>query len=117
MKAEPLKKELYEQAKELGISKLILEFEGGSDEGYLYVHTEIPERLDEMAEDKQKAIRKLESDTDEWVWTVYEYSGAGDGNRYGDVVTYNIEKGTVSTQEWYNVAKYEEETNDTLETL
>ena len=115
MNAEPLKKELYEKAKELGIDKITLEFSGGSDEGYLYVHSEGPEqRRDDDA--LRKKIHQLESDIDEWVWTVYEYSGAGDGTSYGDTITYDLKNGKMSTQEWAHVVEKGEEFDDTLVT-
>ena len=40
MKAQPLKKEIYNKAKELGVDKITLKFSGGNDEGYLDVELE-----------------------------------------------------------------------------
>lgn len=114
MNIEPLKKELYEKAKELGVDKITLEFSGGSDEGYLYVYADRNTEEEELAH--RKKIRKLESDIDEWVWTVYEYSGAGDGTSYGDTITYDLKNGKMSTQEWAHVVEKGEELDDTLVT-
>ncbi len=119
MNAKPLKKELYEKAKELGIDKITLEFSGGSDEGYLYVYTEgrsVPRVTQPDDEVLRKKIRQLESDIDEWVWTVYEYSGAGDGTSYGDTITYDLKNEKMSTQEWAHVVEKGEELDDTLVT-
>ena len=72
MRAEPLKKEIYNKAKELGIKKIILRFSGGNDEGNLDV--------DMMPDWNQD----LASDIEDWAWDAYSYSGAGDGSDYGD---------------------------------
>jgi hypothetical protein len=89
MRAEPLKKEIYNKAKELGIKKIILRFSGGSDEGNLDV--------DMMPDWNQD----LASDIEDWAWDVYSYSGAGDGSDYGDNIEYDLVKGKVSTSEWH----------------
>lgn len=90
MTAKPLKKAIYDKAKELGIEQITLHFSGGSDEGYLHValHPE-PEKYDliEMIED--------------WAWEVYSYSGAGEGYDFGDDITYDLKNGKVSTSEWF----------------
>ena len=118
MNAKPLKKELYERVVALGGDIVTLEFSGGSDEGYLYVEV----RGDNMAQDVEqtdevrKKIRDLESDIEEWVWTVYQYSGAGDGTSYGDTITYDLNNQTMSTQEWYHAVQKGEEYHDALET-
>ena len=89
MRAEPLKKEIYNKAKELGIKKIILRFSGGSDEGNLDV---------DMTPDWNQ---DLASDIEDWAWDAYSYSGAGDGSDYGDNIEYDLVKGKVSTSEWY----------------
>ena len=81
MDAKPLKKELYERVVALGGDIVTLEFSGGSDEGYLYVEIrgDNMAQYGEQTDEVRKKIRDLESDIEEWVWTVYQYSGAGDG--------------------------------------
>lgn len=97
---EPLKKEIYNKAKELNIETIELRFSGGSDEGYLDVYT----TPDNSA---------LESEIEEWAWEVYSYSGAGEGNDYGDNITYNIKEGKAHSSEWFTqVTKGEEDSCD-----
>jgi len=91
MKIEPLNKQIYEKAKELGVEKIELRFEGGSDEGYLYVDI-YPEESDKDG---------LAGIIEDWAWEVYDYSGAGDGNDYGDNITYNLKEGKATTSEWF----------------
>ena len=107
MNAKPLKKELYNRAKEAGVNRIILHFSGGSDEGYLDIE------LDSADWTKHK---DLYSDIEEWVWEVYQYCGAGDGTEYGDDIVYDLKNNKVSTSEWYTQRSYEEEQHDTLET-
>lgn len=92
MKAEPLPKAIYEKAKELGVDKIVLKFSGGSDEGELYVET----NLDNYA---------FERVIEDWAWEVYDYSGAGEGIGYGDDIEYDLKNGKVSTSEWYHVVQ------------
>lgn len=114
MKAEPLKSNHYNQAQELGITKIVLEWSGGSDEGHLHVSTQVADRSDEISDEKRKTIHRLESDIEDWAYDVYEYSGAGDGNPYGDTIKYDLVKGTVSTVEWYTKEVYDEPETFTL---
>lgn len=103
MKAEPLKKEIYNKAKELGIENIILHFSGGSDEGYLDIELE-PTYNQEFA-----------NEIEEWAWDVYDYSGAGEGSDYGDDIDYNLKTGKVSTSEWYSARQEGDCDNDDLE--
>lgn len=86
---EPLKKELFKKAQELGVQQIVLHFSGGNDEGYLNVET-LPEYNNELA-------REVE----EWAWEVYGYNGAGDGSDYGDDITYDLVEKRATVQEWY----------------
>jgi hypothetical protein len=89
MNIEPLSKEIYEKCKEHGVKQIILRFSGGNDEGHLYVETE-------------PYNAEVDREVDDWAWSVYEYNGAGDGNDYGDTITYDLVKGEVSRDEWYH---------------
>ena len=91
MNAEPLTEEIFNEAKRLGIKRIALSFSGGNDEGYLDVTTEPYCSSNDWFEDKIK----------DWAWGAYDYSGAGDGNEYGDDIVYDIENRKVSTSEWY----------------
>ena len=120
MRAEPLKKELFNRAKELGVDKIRLEFAGGNDEGYLYVTGEhgwdSKWNTQEEKEAHRKEIHQFESDVEEWCWEVYSYSGAGDGTEYGDTIVYNLKTNVVSTEEWYTQRSFGGECYDALET-
>lgn len=129
----PLGKEIYDRAVELGVTKIILEFQGGSDEGYCNVDAQRPETEIEktwkaldwsVRNEREKAndsgyqefkavvqeIWKFEQQIEDWVWDHYCYSGAGDGTPYGDVVYYDLENKKITTQEWYTPdPKYSEE--------
>jgi hypothetical protein len=99
MKIEPLNKQIYDKAKELGVEKIELRFEGGSDEGYLSIDI-YPEESDKDG---------LAGIIEDWAWEVYDYNGAGDGNDYGDIITYNLKEGKATTSEWYMARVDEEE--------
>jgi len=100
---QPLKKELYNRAKALGITNIILNFSGGNDEGYLNI-TLLP-----WDQNKRDDYAKLNADIEDWTWEVYSYSGAGDGGEYGDDIEYDLEKNMASCSEWYT-ARTEGET-------
>jgi hypothetical protein len=98
----PLPKKLYDEAKELGISSITLEFRGGNDEGNLYVFLVAPKTDDLVKIVKRKQrVSKLETDVETWAFDAYQYSGAGDGNDYGDDVTYNLETMKASVSSWH----------------
>jgi hypothetical protein len=105
MNAEPLKKAIYNKAKELGITNILLKFSGGHDEGYLDVEFEPYGKYD------QDFVNEIE----DWAWDVYSYSGAGDGNEYGDEINYDIANNKVSTREWYHVMKEDDSGEEELE--
>lgn len=92
--AVALNKKLYDKAKELGVKKIKLMFRGGSDEGLLDVELE-------PSQWENKKLGAFSAEVEEWAWSVYNYSGAGDGTDYGDTVEYNLEDNTVSTSEWH----------------
>jgi hypothetical protein len=105
MKAEPLKKAIYDKAKELGITNILLKFSGGHDEGYLDVE------FDDYKKYNQDFVNEIE----EWAWEVYSYSGAGVGNEYGDNINYDIENNKVSTSEWHHVVEEGDSGEEELE--
>ena len=94
MNAKPLSKAIYNKAKELGVNTISLEFSGGNDEGHLHVQTDTDNY------DFEKLV-------EDWTWEAYDYSGAGDGNDYGDNIIYDLKEGKVSTSEWFHVVKEE----------
>lgn len=90
-----LPKELFDKLRNSGITELNLEWEGGSDEGYLHIN---------LRDDSGRWVRgspDLIEEIDDWSWKTYQYSGAGDGNPYGDSMTYDLENRMVYISEWY----------------
>lgn len=92
MLVEPLPRQLYDQLRNTGVVKVELAFEGGSDEGMLRVHLQYT--------DGECASKEVRSAVESWAWEVYSYSGAGDGNAYGDNILYDFETGKVTVQTW-----------------
>ena len=120
-----LSKELFNRAKKLDIISFTLNWEGGSDEGYLYIDFEIlPKRLNgqsrwklrETKPEYHAALEQGETDLDSWAHEAFAYGGAGDGNRYGDTYEYNLVEGTVTHQEWWMERNEGELSRDSLET-
>ncbi len=93
MDIKPLPENIYDKAKELGVTEILLEFQGGSDNGYLSVSI--------WSSQKGRSVGELEREIERWAWDVYEYYGAGDGNDYGDNITYNLYQMTATWSEWY----------------
>lgn len=91
MNAEPLNKDIYNKAVKLGVETITLRFSGGSDEGYLDVDI-VP-----WNDQTKTIIGEIEN----WAWDAYCYSGAGDGNDYGDDVEYDLVNKKVFVSEWY----------------
>lgn len=94
MDIEKLPKKLYDRAIAAGVNEIHLNFSGGSDEGYLNVNLL-------TNDDNNHATGKLESDIEDWAWSVYDYSGAGCGSDYGDDIVYDLKNNTVRSSEWY----------------
>ena len=109
MEIKPISAKLYNFLKENKVKGFELRFSGGSDEGYMDA---IVENYSEFENDELGEITKKIED---WAWSVYEYSGAGDGSDYGDNITYDLENGSVSSEEWYMVAQHSDPENSTLE--
>lgn len=102
MKAQPLSKDIYEKAKELGVNTICLRFSGGSDEGNLYVETD-------------SKNYEFEALVEDWAWRVYSYNGAGEGDDYGDDIIYDLKEGKISTSEWFSVIREEDGETTNLE--
>lgn len=92
MNIEPLSKKIYDKAIALGITQIILKFSGGSDEGYLNVYVNGQEGWESNTE--------FEQQIEGWAWDTYGYSGAGDGNDYGDDIVYNLVEKTATASSW-----------------
>ena len=86
---QPLPKALYDQLVSAGVNSFTLEFQGGSDEGYLEIHY----TGERMSGDIRQAI-------EDWAWSAYSYSGSGDGSDYGDDITYDLKNKTASCSDW-----------------
>jgi hypothetical protein len=103
MEAKPLSKTIYNKAKKEGVEKIILQFSGGSDEGYLNIEL-LGEGSESLRYDEK--ARDFAQEIEDWAWEVYHYSGAGDGSNYGDNITYDLVEGKVSTEEWYDAPQH-----------
>ena len=99
VEVKPLPKSLYDRAKKLNVTKIYLEFSGGSDEGHMYARLEQAKLNNEKCEPLK--VENLEQDVLDWMEKTWHYSGAGDGSDYGDDLTYDLVENTVSTACWY----------------
>jgi hypothetical protein len=101
-----LPKNLYNRAKKLKIKEIHLNFRGGNDEGFLEVYI-VEEKLKKNSEEllstakKNSALNQLEADIQEWAFDAYDYSGAGEGNEYGDDIMYDLVKMKASSSSWF----------------
>ncbi len=92
MQIEPLSKKIYDKAVSLGVTQIELKFSGGSDEGYLTVYVNDEKGFESNTE--------LEQEIEGWAWQAYGYSGAGDGNDYGDDIVYDLLNKTATVSSW-----------------
>ena len=92
MNIEPLSKKIYDKAVSLGITQIELKFSGGNDEGYLNVYVN--------KQDGFESNTEFEQEIEGWAWQAYGYSGAGDGNDYGDDVVYDLLNKTATASSW-----------------
>lgn len=88
---QPLPGRIVKLCEALGVKSFTLSFSGGSDEGYLDISIV---GLDEKWRDN------VHSEIETWAWDVYAYGGAGGGSDYGDDVTYDLVKKTVTHSGW-----------------
>lgn len=95
MNAEPINKELYNKLIAAGITRVTLNFSGGSDEGYLDV------TIEPHLDPGDEAVRNFIKEVEDWAWSVYGYSGAGEGSDYGDDIEYDLVNKKVRTSEWF----------------
>jgi hypothetical protein len=82
-----------------GINKIVLQFEGGDDEGFLNIDISFKEGT-KLEEYQSHQLGDLKSNLYDWAWQSYSYSGAGVGNRYGDNITYDLENDTKTAERW-----------------
>lgn len=88
MNIKALSKKIYDKAVSLGITQIELKFSGGNDEGYLSVYV------------SGSSDTEFEQEIEGWAWQAYGYSGAGDGNDYGDDVVYDLVEKTATASSW-----------------
>ncbi len=97
----PLPYEISDEANRLKIKRIYLDWEGGSDEGYLNVNTDPSPHDSAIKPQKKKRLQALCDDIEEWAGEAWQYSGAGDGTGYGDSLVYDLENETVEVSEWF----------------
>ena len=90
---QPLPARIVAKAKQLKIEIIKLNFSGGSDEGYLDVDVDSSQEMVVP----QDFLNEIET----WAWDVYSYGGAGDGNDFGDDITFDLKASTASCHDWY----------------
>lgn len=113
----PLPREIYRRCIEENITSIGLRFSGGSDEGYREVEFNGPDgRHFQWKRYKDEKIVELMQLIDSWCNENYRFSGAGDGNSYGENITYDIVNGTVTSQEWWTQHMDGEARHDSMET-
>lgn len=103
----PIPKELFDLCVEETVDRVILSWEGGSDEGYLQVDIWLVGENDygdhwERPDTKKAALRVLENKIEDWVGSCIEYNGAGEGSPYGHELTIDITNGKATLDEWWN---------------
>jgi hypothetical protein len=99
MTAPALPKTLYDRAVAAGIKQITFAWSGGSDEGYLDVSFDAYPITE---------LETLRNDIEEWASDAFDYSGAGEGNDYGDDYVYDLAAKTVSHSAWYTQPVYED---------
>jgi hypothetical protein len=121
---QPLPLGIAALATELNISKIILNFSGGSDEGYLEVDNEFKDLgehttnfhyWESLDNDQQQKVKDFLEVVETWAWEAIGYNGAGDGSDYGDDLTYDLVEKTVEHNEWYMQRTDDPHTPVTLE--
>ena len=115
-RVEPLPREIFRRCIEENITSIRLGFSGGSDEGYLDLILSTPEGRVVLHNQTNKNINDLAKMIDDWCDKKYLFNGAGDGNSYGENITYDLVNGSVTTQSWGYEYVESEERNDSMET-
>ena len=130
----PFPKRFVDIAEDLGIAKIKIAFQGGSDEGYIEVDCWRATYFDESIEISYSKSRfrpdtdtlngkamysewyGFEKEIEDWAWERYGYNGAGEGHSFGDTVVYHLDTGKVTYKEWsYKYVESDKFTSD-LET-
>ena len=94
---QPLPARIVARAKNLKIEIIKLNFSGGNDEGYLNVDVDSSQEM--------VVPNDFLNEVETWAWDAYSYGGAGDGNDFGDDITYDLKAGTASCQDWYTARR------------
>jgi hypothetical protein len=94
-----ISKDLLECLQGAEITKVCLNFSGGSDQGYLDVSAEtadgpVPQHDVILTEILNAA------------WRGFSYSGAGDGSDYGDDYTFDLIKKKIHHSSWFHAPTY-----------
>jgi hypothetical protein len=101
MTPKNLPRDLHEKAVEIGAAKVLMNFEGGSDEGSVCVsllHGHGGQILDAGDEAGDLCVK-----FEEWAYRAYYFSGAGEGIPYGESFLYELKNQTVEMREWFYV--------------
>jgi len=107
---KPLPKSLFEEAKKLKITKISLEFQGGSDEGQWYVGFERDNEDEDASYDSD--VDELNREIEDWAFEAYNYSGNGDDHGYD--IMYDLVNMEVTHEYWYMDRKYGDKESDKI---
>lgn len=111
-----LPREIYAAAFDLDVTAIHLHFSGGNDEGNLNVDVDTKEKdfltayqaeykahaegAAEAEKKRQLALFACITKIEDWANEAYNYNGAGDGNDYGDDITYDLARNKIVSTEW-----------------
>lgn len=101
---KPLPKSLFDRAQKLKITKISLEFQGGSDEGQWYVGFERDNEDEDESYDSD--VDELQLKIEDWACEAYDYDGNGDD--HGFDIMYDLVNMEVTHEYWYMDRKYDE---------
>lgn len=95
MKTVPISNSLYDDLVKNKVTEFTLHFNGVSDEARLYV--------DYKGNEDEELYNPIIKRIEDWVWSVYDYSKAGDDfDEIGNVITYDLKNKKIISQEWYS---------------
>lgn len=94
--------ELFRKLKENNVDKLTVTLTGGNDEAI----------VDCDFQPWPKAYTsEIETLIDDWIYSSFNFSGAGDGTEYGTHYVYDLNAGTCYSQDFYTEIKLEPQTD------
>ena len=104
MNIEPLSKKIYNDAVNLRVEIIKLNFH--SEDGDNYVYVELDRPIEFPCNHKlSKFIKNIEN----WAWDVYPYKVLGNRAASGEIITYDLNKKVAKSKKW----RYERQETET----